>query len=207
MNENEFLLQDRLGVIRDTINKYGTIYIIKNNVNEKVYIGQTTIPVIERFKQHCKNSVLRSRRYKLYNAMNKYGKNNFYVETLETNIPLSKLDEKEIEYISKYNSYFNGYNSTKGGDGRTINKVYDEEKIIDMYLKENKSSSEIAQLYDVNYATIIRVLHKNNIKVRHDGNKYEQFNKETFITMWNNKKLKIDDIAKYFDVIEKTMRR
>lgn len=36
--------------------EYGYIYIIKNKINEKVYIGQTLRSVEERFKQHMKPS-------------------------------------------------------------------------------------------------------------------------------------------------------
>lgn len=62
----------------------GSIYIIKNTVNPKVYIGQTTMSVKERFAAH-KKPVTRKKRssYKLYNAMNKYSVENFYVETLK----------------------------------------------------------------------------------------------------------------------------
>ena len=108
--------------------KTGQIYIIKNKINNKVYIGQTTTNYKTRFIQHCKPSCVRTRHYKLYNAIKKYGKDNFYIELLETNIPIDKLNEKEISYIEEYNSFNKGYNATKGGDGRTINKQYDEEK-------------------------------------------------------------------------------
>ncbi len=56
----------------------GSIYIIKNTINDKVYIGQTTMTVHERFMSHKKPCVLKQRStYKLYNAMNKYGSDNF----------------------------------------------------------------------------------------------------------------------------------
>jgi hypothetical protein len=53
----------------------GSIYIIKNTVNDKVYIGQTTMAVHERFMVHMKPSTAKLRRnYKLYNAVTKYGR-------------------------------------------------------------------------------------------------------------------------------------
>lgn len=58
------------------------IYIIKNYINDKVYIGLTTRTVEIRFKEHLK--LLKSNQSQLiHRAINKYGKNNFYVETLE----------------------------------------------------------------------------------------------------------------------------
>lgn len=138
----------------------GSIYIIKNKINDKVYIGQTIMSVHERFMSHKKPSVLKQRStYKLYNAMNKYGIDNFYVETLEENVPLDELDELEIKYISQYDSYNNGYNSTPGGDGRLINKINNEEKVLKMAQKGIKAQ-EIADVFNVNKATIFRTLHK-----------------------------------------------
>ena len=50
--------------------KVGSIYIIKNKINDKVYIGQTTMTVHERFMVHLKPSTQKIRRnYKLYNAI------------------------------------------------------------------------------------------------------------------------------------------
>lgn len=69
----------------------GSIYIIKNTVNDKVYIGQTTTTVHERFMAHMKPSTSKMRHtYKLYNAILKYGADKFYVETLLENIPISE---------------------------------------------------------------------------------------------------------------------
>lgn len=186
--------------------KTGIIYIIKNKINDKVYIGQTTTDIKTRFNQHCKKSTLKSRHYKIYNAIKKYGKENFYIEILEQNIDINKLDEREIYYIEKYNSYLKGYNSTKGGDGRVINKQYDEKQIIELY-KKGYSLKKIGKIYNVSGATISRVLNKLNVKTRHDGNKYESFNVDEFKKMWFDKDIKIKDMAKFYNVNEKTIGR
>lgn len=138
----------------------GSIYIIRNTVNSKVYVGQTTMTVHERFMTHMKPSTSKQKRgYKLYMALNKYGRDNFYVETLETDIPLEDLDNKEIEYIAKFDSYYHGYNSTKGGDGRIINLIDHEDELLEK-AKNNVSAIDLAEIYDVNVATIYRTLHK-----------------------------------------------
>lgn len=114
----------------------GSIYIIKNKCNDKVYIGQTIQDIEERFKQHLRPSIMKQRgTYKIYNAMNKYGKENFYHETLEVEVPQDLLDEREIYYIDLFDSYKNGYNSTYGGNSRRINKVEDVDKLIEMFNK------------------------------------------------------------------------
>ena len=146
----------------------GSIYIIKNTVNDKVYIGQTTMTVHERFMAHMKPSTVKSRgTYKLYNAVNKYGSDKFYVETLEENVPLELLDDREIELIAKYDSYRNGYNTTPGGDGRIINKLTDEDELLRL-AKEGHSTIEIADVFGVNKATVIRTLHKLEFYYRPD---------------------------------------
>lgn len=66
---------------------------------------------------------------------------------------------------------------------------------------------EIGFLYNVSGTTISRALHKLNIQTRHDGNKYESFNKIEFINLWENKNISIKDMAKYYNVNEKTVRR
>ena len=140
--------------------KVGSIYIIKNKINDKVYIGQTTMTVHERFMVHLKPSTQKIRRnYKLYNAISKYGRKNFYVETLENNVPINELNEREIYYIALYNSYYNGYNSTKGGDGRIINKIENEDILLSL-AKSGIVAEDIAKHLNVNKATVFRTLHK-----------------------------------------------
>ena len=138
----------------------GSIYIIRNTINEKVYIGQTTMTVHERYMVHMKPSTEKQKKtYKLYSAIAKYGRDKFYVETLEEGIPLDLLNQKEIEYISKFDSFYNGYNSTKGGDGRIINKIENEDDLL-LMAKDGMTTKEIAAVLRVNHATVIRTLHK-----------------------------------------------
>lgn len=185
--------------------KYGSIYIIKNNINDKVYIGQTTNTIEERFKNHIKKSTIKSRKYKLYNAFKKYGIENFFIEPLETNIPIENLNNKEIFYIEKYDSFDNGYNSTKGGDGRTINKQYDESKILELY-KNGLSSSKISEIYNVSGITILRVLKKHNVKIRENGNKYQQFNNKEFKKQWFGN-YSLGEMSTYFKCDKATIKR
>jgi group I intron endonuclease len=83
----------------------GFIYIIKNNINNKMYVGQTTRNVKLRFKEHkcAKNRLLND-------EIKKFGKDNFFIFfTLE--IENDKLNEEELNYIKKYNTLFPyGYN-------------------------------------------------------------------------------------------------
>lgn len=140
------------------------IYIIKNTINEKVYIGQTCQSAKERFSQHLKPSIIKKRgSYKIYNAIEKYGKENFYYEILEDGISKDDIDNKEIYYIEQYDSYYNGYNSTHGGDSKTICKINDIDKLKKLY-NEGKTYLEIAEYFGINKVTVQRTLHSIGLK-------------------------------------------
>lgn len=102
--------------------KYAGIYKITNTLNNKAYIGQS-IRLRKRIYTHIFNAEKNNINNSLYQAINKYGIENFTIEILETFKNLNKevlintLDEKEKYYINKYNTYgITGYNQTKGGD-------------------------------------------------------------------------------------------
>lgn len=89
------------------------IYKITNNINGKVYIGQSKNP-LNRFTQHINEE----RDTAIHNAIKKYGKNNFSFEVIEG--PIENYNEREIYWIKLYNSYKEGYNMTSGGEDPPI---------------------------------------------------------------------------------------
>lgn len=110
------------------------IYIIKNDINNKVYIGQS-INIYKRIQEHFwKAECLKDISYNsaLHLAIRKYGKEHFYWEVLEECEP-NLLDERERIYIEQYNSISpNGYNILSGGQQyrKEPNKCIDCGKII-----------------------------------------------------------------------------
>lgn len=75
----------------------GYIYCITNIINNKQYVGNT---IEERFKEHCRDSrKTRCNKRPLYNAMNKYGIENFKIEELEYIEDDKLLAEREIYWI------------------------------------------------------------------------------------------------------------
>lgn len=143
----------------------GNLYIITNNINCKIYIGKTYNDINYRFKEHINNAYkidydTLDYRYntKLYNAIRKYGPENFKIELIDK-FEEDILEQKEIEYIAKYNSYHNGYNSTLGGDGvRTLDISEDIiESICNMY-KDGKTIKDIAITFEVGHRTITKIL-------------------------------------------------
>lgn len=91
------------------------IYKITNQINGHSYIGLST-HIEDRWDYH-KNPYNweREKDKSLYQAINKYGIENFNFEILEE-CSLEELSEKEKFYVAKYNTFYNGYNMTAGGE-------------------------------------------------------------------------------------------
>ena len=88
----------------------GVIYKATNILNGKSYIGQT-----KNFKIRQAQHLKAKDDYSFHRALRKYGSESFEWSILEE-CSNDLLDDKEIYWISYYNTYENGYNMTKGGD-------------------------------------------------------------------------------------------
>lgn len=97
--------------------RYGIIYKVTNEINEKVYIGQTIVPLNERISAHISRSLNKKDNMHFHRAIRKYGKVNFRWEVIARCDSKEELDKAEIAMIKKYNSRKEGYNSTRGGEG------------------------------------------------------------------------------------------
>lgn len=86
-------------------------------ITNKVYIGQTN-NISTRWKPSAYKNCT-----KFYNAIQKYGWDNFDHIILESNLTLQEANEKEAYYIELYNSINDGYNLSYGG----LNKLASEE--------------------------------------------------------------------------------
>ena len=95
------------------------IYMIKNMVNSKIYIGQA-VDIERRWVEHKRG--LRGNKNKpnehLQRAWNKYKEDNFEF-TVICECDENQLNTKEIDYIAKLKTYDPdfGYNKTYGGEG------------------------------------------------------------------------------------------
>lgn len=150
--------------IYDTIdNVKGHIYKIKNELNNKVYIGQTYSHIknhgkyrpagyLKRFSGHISEAITNTKKKQctyLNNGIRKYGKENFSCKLIKE-CELSELDELEQKYIIKYNSlYPNGYNLTHGGKGAMyISKIKNNNETnskIEPYKHSDKTKAKIKQ--------------------------------------------------------------
>lgn len=144
----------------------GFIYKITNTINGKFYIGQTIQNVKERFYQHCATKCSKAvSNMAIHRAIKKYGKSNFTVEVIEE-IDSANLNDRERYWIKYYNSYNNGYNSTKGGqDGCKPFKDLDVESIIKEY-NTGKSLRTLGTIFKVDKQTIKDLLIRHNVELR-----------------------------------------
>jgi group I intron endonuclease len=124
--------------------KYGIIYMCKNKINNKLYIGQTKNELIKRRKQHEKNA-----KYgittKFYLALLKYGFDNFEWGIIANCENIEKSNEMEEYFISLYKSSEKpyGYNTKLGGSNF---KMSEETKLkISNANKGKKRSEEFKQ--------------------------------------------------------------
>jgi group I intron endonuclease len=96
----------------------GYIYLIRNSVNGKGYIGQTVTGVSRRFGEHKATSRIGST-LALHRAMRKHGFHNFSILEIASCGSKELLNELEQHYIKFFGTYSvtgHGYNMTLGGD-------------------------------------------------------------------------------------------
>jgi len=96
------------------------IYYIKNKLNGKGYVGQTTKTLNRRWSGHLSNAKNKKYSSVLAKAILKYGLNAFELEVLEKCDSLEALNEAEVKWISIKNTLVPyGYNVETGGKNNT----------------------------------------------------------------------------------------
>jgi group I intron endonuclease len=119
----------------------GCVYLIRNTINGKCYIGQTRCNVIKRFHQHVKKAE-RGSFGPLHSAMKKYGSDSFELSVLDTPL-LENLSSSEVSWIKNMKTLSpDGYNISRGGNAPPIIIGDDVKKKISMSLRGHKISAE-----------------------------------------------------------------
>jgi group I intron endonuclease len=139
------------------------IYIIRNDINSKIYVGQALNAEL-RFKQHCKKSNLDNSI--IGKAIKKYGKKHFWYEIIEHRI--SNYNEREKYWIDFYRAIEPyGYNILSGGEHPPVlrgndhpSTVITDESVV--FLKQelrntNISLSDLANEYNISKRQVLRI--------------------------------------------------
>ena len=129
------------------------IYKATNLKNQKVYIGQTIYSLDKRIKNHITEARNEKKPTPFHAAILKYGIDSFKVEIIET-VEAEELNEREIYWIDYYDSYYNGYNATLGGQQ---GKKYTLNDCLP-YWNQGLTIQEISKLTKINASTISNLL-------------------------------------------------
>lgn len=141
------------------------IYKIINDINNKIYIGKTNLSIEERFKEHCRDSKKIAKQNRpLYAAMSKYGIEHFSIETIEE-CSTQLASEREQYWIAYYKGYEDGYNATRGGDGK---QIFNHEEIANQ-LKKNPFPKQVAESIGCSVDTIYIIAKEYHIKLKNSG--------------------------------------
>lgn len=167
------------------------IYKVTNRKNGKVYIGQTSVGLDERWYQHVWHSKKDRQAYALQQAIRKYGANEFSCEAL-CKVANQWANFWETLFIAGYESYppslgF-GYNLTPGGQGVGTGKdnpnfgkprssatklkisLAQKGKVIP---QSQRNRMRLAKLGKPNFTIGLKWVHKTGIRARIDPAKVE----------------------------------
>ena len=164
------------------------IYLITNLINNKQYVGQTVYTKEKRWSGHLKGALCVDK------AIQKYGVENFKLETLEEIEIEADLDRSEQYWISELNTMVpNGYNITPGGNCHAGQSVdYDVEKIFyrKYYPSTNLQANKRIKMYVINREDLNNYV--NDKGCQEDINS----NIDTWVE-WHRNPLKV--VRKYID--------
>lgn len=182
--------------------------MIENKINNKKYIGQT-VDFEKRIDRHYHK--LKGNRHDnehLQNSFNKYGANVFRIILLEDEVDKEDLDEREIYYINKFNTYKGkGYNMTSGGDS-----VEFTDEVVKK-IKESKVGDK-----NPNYGKTLEEMHKEGCKcsfcdhsqISGENNKFAKISidegKEIF-NKYHNEGVKVKELSKIYPLSRNTISK
>lgn len=108
------MAQGKISAYIISMSAYGVIYIICNIASGKKYVGQTTMSIEKRWRQHCRAT---SRCRAMACAISAHGRDAFTIEVVEAADTAESLNCLEQAYIDRYNTIVpNGYNLKGGGE-------------------------------------------------------------------------------------------
>lgn len=163
---------------KDNLNNKNVVYIITNNINNKIYVG-----IAANFKHRLYNYKYELKKYNsnsraIICAIKKYGEQNFSFDYYQQHDSYENLLKSEISIIKEMKDKgFSLYNETNGGEGfigldyksgceiyNSKFKASDIAKIFYEYHENNKSSPEIAKMFNICSPSILLILKGKSYK-------------------------------------------
>lgn len=187
----------------------GKIYKIVNDINDKIYVGQTICSLKKRFTGHCCYSKSdRSSNMYIKRAIHKYGREHFRIELIEE-CAVNDLNEREKYWIAFYDSYNKGYNLTLGGQDsnnftlNSLENVIDIKKFEEYIIEFKPLATEVARHFGISRSSVYNLVHrlKNPELVLETYNPRcgKEINQDEVIEKYNDG-WSILDMSKYFKV-------
>jgi group I intron endonuclease len=183
--------------------KNGRIYIIRNHVNEKVYVGATTQGLSKRFSRH-KKTMRQKASSPLHKAMTEIGEDKFYIELIESYPCDNKeaLNAREGYWIRYYDSYKNGYNGKIEGRNQQQYRQDNAEEIRQYRQKYKEDHAEEIKQCNQKYRE------DNAEKIKQCKQKYRQDHAEEikqYNQQYNRKRVRCELCA--VEVLQKCLSR
>lgn len=179
----------------------GSIYKITNDINDKIYIGQTINDINYRFRCHINEARQCDHQNKFHLALLEIGPEHFKTELIET-CDNDKLNEREQYWIKYFDSVNNGYNTTWGG---SCGISYDRNNLLKLW-NEGLNIGEISNIVGIDRGLLGQILKQlgitqEEILKRRDLSNTRQIyqidiNSGQTIQQWPS----INAAAKYFDL-------
>lgn len=144
------------------------VYKITNLINGKVYVGQTKGTVEKRWRYHNYDS---SRCRYLHNAIQKYGKDNFRIEQIDTASSQPELNEKEKYWIEFFDCISpKGYNLKSGGHKPKYSQESRE--------RMSKNHPDVSGERNPRYGVSLSESTREKISKAHTGKKLSELHKQ-----------------------------
>lgn len=173
------------------------VYMHTNKINGKKYVG-----ISKDYKKRWRGGSGYRSQKKFHSAILKYGWQNFKHQILEKNLTLEEAYKKEIEYIKEYDSIYNGYNVSIGGQSDVYTNVNGTKSIREQ-IKKNIDNDPDKKINDV-ISLAIRIDYKLSVEEKDTIIKYyynhyhnRNFKKNQFESDFLKLKANMEDKMRY----------
>jgi len=145
------------------INRSATIYLIRNIVNNKIYIGSTVNKIKVRWSAHIADLNKGSHNKSFLDDWRKTTESQWQFTTIEENVPVDLRYIVEFYWIKKLDSCNEkkGYNLSKNQTSLMPRRIFDRpERIVENIVKDIKNRvtyREIAAKYKISMGSIGRI--------------------------------------------------